>query len=262
MQTTIDFPEKQLQIASGFDSEDRALHLESLYREFGGGSSRLNVIRLTLTFWRARLAWVLRSRSFEVLKRVIDLAAASLALVLLSPLFLVIAIAIKATDGGTVLFCQDRVGRWGRVFRFPKFRSMRPDAERLRAELLRQNHHGQCVTFKIPRDPRVTPVGRILRRYSLDELPQLWCVLMGDMSLVGPRPALPSEVQNYSIEERRRLDVVPGLTCIWQVSGRADVPFPQQVEMDVAYIESRSVGRDLHLILQTIPTVVAGKGAY
>jgi len=155
------------------------------------------------------------------------------------------------------------VGRGGREFPFPKFRSMCVDAGRRRAEIEALNQHGQDgVTFKMRRDPRITPVGRILRRFSLDELPQLWCVLRGDMTLVGPRPALPAEVARYSVTDRHRLSVTPGLTCIWQVSGRADVPFAGQVQMDIAYIRERSLAADLRLLWRTVPAVLLGRGAY
>jgi lipopolysaccharide/colanic/teichoic acid biosynthesis glycosyltransferase len=161
-----------------------------------------------------------------------------------------------------VFFWQTRVGRWGREFPFPKFRSMVVNAEQLKAALLTENDHGQNVTFKMKRDPRITWIGRIIRKLSIDELPQLWNVLRGDMSLVGPRPPLPQEVAQYTLADRRRLDVTPGLTCIWQVSGRGDIPFPQQVQLDVQYIESRSLWADVKILLQTIPAVLLGKGAY
>ena len=136
------------------------------------------------------------------------------------------------------------------------------DAEARKAALLARNDHGASVTFKMKRDPRVTRVGAVLRRTSLDELPQLWSVLRGDMSLVGPRPPVPSEVARYTPADRRRLDVRPGLTCLWQVSGRGDIPFPEQVELDAEYIESRGFWTDLRLLLRTIPAVVLGRGAY
>jgi lipopolysaccharide/colanic/teichoic acid biosynthesis glycosyltransferase len=196
-------------------------------------------------------------------KRVKDVLVAGLALLALSPLFAIIAIAIKLTDGGQVFFWQSRVGRHGRIFQFPKFRSMVVDAEARKDALLAENQHGQSgVTFKMKRDPRITRVGAILRRFSLDELPQLWCVLAGDMSLVGPRPAVPRETSVYLSADRRRLAVTPGLTCIWQVSGRSEISFPQQVEMDWQYIHEQSVWCDLKLLLKTIPAVLSGKGAY
>ena len=200
---------------------------------------------------------------YTVTKRSIDFALALLALTAFFPLFLVIAVAIKRTDGGPVLFWQKRVGKDGVEFWFPKFRSMVTDAERIRREILHQNHHGdEGVTFKLKEDPRITPVGKILRKFSLDELPQFWCVLRGHMSLVGPRPALPCEVAKYSDNERRRLAVIPGLTCFWQVEGRADIPFPQQVELDLRYIAERSLWLDMTLLLKTLPAILLARGAY
>lgn len=195
-------------------------------------------------------------------KRALDTLVALIGLVLLIPLFAAIALVIRGQDGGPILFWQRRVGRGGRIFSFPKFRSMVVGAETQQAQLLGSSHHDGGVTFKIRRDPRVTPFGRLLRKLSLDELPQLWCVFTGTMSLVGPRPPIPSEVARYSPRARRRLDIRPGLTCTWQVSGRADIPFPKQVEMDLAYIHGRSLGNDLRLLLQTVPAVVTGRGAY
>jgi lipopolysaccharide/colanic/teichoic acid biosynthesis glycosyltransferase len=151
---------------------------------------------------------------------------------------------------------------WGREFPFPKFRSMVTDADARKQELTALNQHGDGITFKIKKDPRVTWIGRFMRKFSIDELPQLWCVLTGDMALVGPRPPVPSEVAQYTLADRRRLDTKPGLTCIWQVSGRADIPFEQQVELDVKYIESQSIWLDIKLLLKTIPAVLSGRGAY
>src|SRR5262249_49914706 len=145
-----------------------------------------------------------------------------------------------------------------REFTFPKFRSMVINAEQLKAGLLARNDHGDSITFKMKRDPRITWIGRIMRKFSIDELPQLWCVVRGTMSLVGPRPPLPSEVARYSLADRRRLDVTPGLTCIWQVNGRGDIPFDRQVELDIQYIESRSFWLDVCLLLRTIPVVLLG----
>jgi lipopolysaccharide/colanic/teichoic acid biosynthesis glycosyltransferase len=203
----------------------------------------------------------MRSVQFMV-KRAIDVFISSVFLVLLAPLFVLVALLIKATDGGPVLFWQTRVGRWGKEFPFPKFRSMVPDAERLLANVLHLNQHARGVTFKTRRDPRVTWVGRIIRRFSIDELPQFWCVLTGRMSLVGPRPPLPREVARYSVSDRRRLDVTPGLTCLWQVNGRGNIPFAKQVEMDIEYIESQSLLLDFKLLVLTVPAVLSGRGAY
>jgi lipopolysaccharide/colanic/teichoic acid biosynthesis glycosyltransferase len=202
------------------------------------------------------------SAAYLTAKRLLDITVALTALVVLSPLFLIVALCVKLTDGGPVFFRQKRVGLNGMVFDFFKFRSMCVDAEARKAELLRLNKHGNSITFKMLRDPRVTWVGRILRKTSVDEAPQLWNVLIGEMTLVGPRPAVVAEVQRYTPRERRRLAVVPGLTCIWQVSGRADLDFQQQVELDVRYIRERSLWLDVKLMVLTIPAVLSGKGAY
>lgn len=238
----------------------RAALQEDLCHRFGEGPFGLDVLRLR--FWRKKYAWALVVGSTKALKRAIDIAAAAALLIGIAPLFAAVAALIKLTDGGPVFFWQARVGRWGREFPFPKFRSMVVDAERLKETLLAQNSHGKSVTFKMKRDPRVTWIGRIIRKLSIDELPQLWCVLKGEMSLVGPRPPVPREVAHYSLADRRRLDVTPGLTCIWQVSGRGDLPFPEQVKLDVDYIESQSPWLDLKLLLKTIPAVLLGRGAY
>jgi lipopolysaccharide/colanic/teichoic acid biosynthesis glycosyltransferase len=196
-------------------------------------------------------------------KRTLDVALSVLALLALAPLFVTISLAIKATDGGSILFWQKRVGKDGIEFWFPKFRSMVSDAEKVRRDLLHQNQHGgEAVTFKVKNDPRITRVGAILRKFSLDELPQFWCVLCGDMSLVGPRPALPCEVERYSEYDRQRLGVIPGLTCFWQVEGRANIPFPEQVELDLKYIRTRTLGLDLLLLMKTLPAVLLARGAY
>ena len=202
------------------------------------------------------------SAAYTTAKRLLDVAVALSMLAVLSPLFLVVALCVKLTDGGPVFFRQKRVGLNGRVFDFFKFRSMIVNAEAKKAELLKMNKHGNSITFKMCRDPRVTWVGRIMRKTSVDELPQLWNVLIGEMTLVGPRPAVVAEVQRYTARERRRLGVTPGLTCIWQVSGRADLDFQQQVELDVRYIRERSLWLDLKLMLLTVPAVLSGKGAY
>lgn len=199
----------------------------------------------------------------EPVKRVIDLFGTILLTLALSPLLAVIAALIKWHDGGPILFWQTRVGRKGRCFAFPKFRSMVVNAEDLLEKVKGQNHHGgDGITFKMKLDPRVTPIGRFIRKYSIDELPQLWCIIMGDMSLVGPRPPLPREVDQYTPEQLRRLEVAPGLTCLWQVEGRGDLPFEKQVQLDVKYVDTRSLWLDFKLLVRTIPAVLAGKGAY
>ena len=211
---------------------------------------------------RERALHVARESVYRLAKRGFDFSFAATLLVLSSPLLLFVALAIKLTDRGPVLFWQKRVGMWGQLFDFPKFRSMVVGADRLVENLIDHNHHGASITFKIKQDPRVTWIGRFIRRFSLDEFPQLWCVLKGEMSLVGPRPALPREVDNYTQFHRRRLGVRPGLTCIWQVSGRADVPFEGQVQMDIEYVESHNFWLDLKLIVSTVPAVLSGRGAY
>jgi len=212
---------------------------------------------------RARWAWWWHTQGPRLGKRTLDLLVVLPALLLLLPLFGAVALAIRWCDGGPVLFWQRRVGRDGTVFAFPKFRSMRVDAEAVREPLAASNQHGSDgVTFKMKRDPRITPVGRLIRRTSIDELPQLWCVLRGTMSLVGPRPPLVGEVARYTLDDRQRLAVTPGLTCIWQVNGRSEVPFVQQVQMDLDYIRRPSLWADVKLLLKTLPAVVRGRGAY
>lgn len=209
-----------------------------------------------------RLLWSYLVNGSLLAKRALDWLASLCALILLGPLFFLIAVLIKIEDRGPVFFPQIRVGRFGREFQMLKFRSMRPDAERRLRELLAKNHHDGGVTFKIKNDPRITRVGRWLRKYSLDELPQFYNVLVGDMSLVGPRPPVPREVALYSLADRRRLSVKPGITCIWQINGRAEIDFPGQVELDVLYIESRNLWQDVKILCKTIPAVMRGTGAY
>lgn len=197
-----------------------------------------------------------------VTKRILDLAVCIPFLVLLSPLLLLIAILVKIQDGGPIFFKSVRVGKDGVPFDFYKFRTMVVRAEALKSSLLSQNLHGEGITFKIKEDPRITRIGRVLRRWSLDELPQLWNVLIGDMSLVGPRPAVPEEVARYRFSDRDRLKVIPGLTCIWQISGRSEIPFERQVEMDREYIQHQSLWLDLQILVKTLPAIINGKGAY
>lgn len=196
-------------------------------------------------------------------KRLLDILVAFLALALLTPLFAAVALMVWLTDGGPVLYWQRRAGERGRAFDMPKFRSMVVNADALRQRLAQGNEHGAAgVTFKMKKDPRITWIGRIIRRFSIDELPQLWCVLQGDMTLVGPRPALVSEVDRYGSSHRIRLAVKPGLTCIWQVSGRSELAFEQQVQLDARYVKRRSIAMDLSLLLRTVPAVLSGRGAY
>jgi lipopolysaccharide/colanic/teichoic acid biosynthesis glycosyltransferase len=176
-------------------------------------------------------------------------------------MFLAVALAIKLDDHGAVFFRQERVGRNGETFRMHKFRSMKPDAEKLLAEL-RANNDGNGVLFKMKNDPRVTRAGRVLRKYSLDEFPQLWNVFVGDMSLVGPRPPLPSEVESYEDRVRRRLYIKPGLTGMWQVNGRSDLSWEDSVRLDLYYVENWSLTGDLIIMWRTLKVLLHPVGAY
>jgi exopolysaccharide biosynthesis polyprenyl glycosylphosphotransferase len=193
-------------------------------------------------------------------KRLFDVVASAVALWLFLPVIAAIAISIKLTSRGPVLFRQSRVGLNGRTFNMLKFRSMVVDAEAQKAALALSNEQAGPV-FKIKNDPRITRVGRFIRKYSLDELPQLINVLRGDMSVVGPRPPIPSEVAKYETWQRRRLSMRPGLTCIWQVSGRNQISFEDWMYLDMNYIDHWSFGLDLNLILKTVPVVLTGRGA-
>ena len=193
-------------------------------------------------------------------KRAIDLLIAAAGLLVLSPLMGLIAIVIRLTSPGPAIFQQVRCGLNGRRFVFYKFRSMVENAEELKAKLAHLNTRDNVV-FKIPDDPRLTPLGRILRKFSVDEWPQLWNVLLGDMSLVGPRPAVPSEVDQYQCWQRRRLRMRPGLTCLWAISGRDNVDFETWMKMDMQYIDNWSLSLDWKILLQTIPRVITGHGA-
>ena len=196
------------------------------------------------------------------LKRFFDIVVSAFLLIVLFPFLVLISILIKLTSPGPIIFTQIRVGRYGRHFRFYKFRSMYVDAETRKDSLMQQNESKDGVIFKIKDDPRVTPIGRFLRKYSIDEAPQFFNVLLGDMSLVGPRPPLPSEVAQYSLDDRKRLEILPGITCIWQISGRSDIPFREQVVLDKEYIREQSFWKDVLILFRTIPAVIAGKGAY
>lgn len=200
-------------------------------------------------------------RSYAVMKRCLDLTVASLGLVALSPALAAVALAIKLDSRGPVFFRQLRVGKGHRPFYCLKFRSMTADAEKRREEIAHLNEVDGPV-FKIRNDPRVTRVGRVIRKTSIDELPQLINVVRGEMSLVGPRPPLPAEVDKYEEWMHRRLDVPPGITCIWQISGRSNVSFEQWMQMDIDYIESCSLVTDVRILLRTVPAVLFGRGAY
>ena len=217
---------------------------------------RHNRIQFRMLIWSSTIG---ASNAF---KRLMDIVLAVLALILGSPIFLVTAALVKLTSPGPIIFSQVRVGKYGRHFKFYKFRSMYIDAEARKAELLKLNESGDGVIFKMKHDPRITPVGRFIRKFSIDELPQLFNVILGDMSLVGPRPPLPAEVRTYSLEERKRLNITPGITCLWQVSGRSELPFQKQMALDKEYIASRSAWKDFLILLRTVPAIISGKGAW
>ena len=195
-----------------------------------------------------------------VLKRIIDVLLAGAALLFLAPIMALIAMLIRLTSPGPAIFRQVRCGLNGRRFVFYKFRSMCENAEELKAAVAHLN--AKQLAFKIPNDPRLTPVGRWLRKFSVDEWPQLWNVLKGDMSLVGPRPAIPEEVEQYKRWQRRRLRMRPGLTCLWAVSGRDRLDFETWMKLDMQYIDNWSLALDWKIMLRTVPRVLTGKGAH
>lgn len=210
-----------------------------------GYAGKIQRVRVPYAFW----------------KRVLDMVGSAGLIALLSPVFLIIAVLVKTTSRGPVIYRQVRVGREGCEFVFYKFRSMYEDADRRLQEVLDKNEKAGPI-FKIRNDPRVTPVGRFLRKYSLDELPQLFNVLKGDMSLVGPRPPLPREVEQYDDRALQRLSVLPGITCLWQICGRSDTSFEDWLELDSLYVENMSFWLDLKILMKTPLSVIRGDGAY
>jgi lipopolysaccharide/colanic/teichoic acid biosynthesis glycosyltransferase len=219
--------------------------------------------RCWLSFHVALRRWLWRwlINGADAVKRLSDLIFSGIALVLLAPLFAVIALLIKWEDGGPVIFVQTRIGKFGHEFKMYKFRSMCLNAEARLQELLAKNQHKQGVTFKLKDDPRLTRVGKWLRKFSFDELPQFFNVWRGEMSLVGPRPPVQREVALYSQADRRRLAAKPGITCFWQISGRAEIDFSGQVKLDVKYIENQNLLTDFIILARTVPAVLSGKGA-
>ena len=196
-----------------------------------------------------------------MVKRVIDVAFSLVAVIVFAPLMIAVAVAVKVSSPGPVLFRQERVGLNGRAFRVMKFRSMGADAEREVAELMEQNG-GYRPFYKIRCDPRVTAVGKFLRRTSIDELPQFFNVLRGHMSIVGPRPQVRAEVDQYETAHYRRLSVKPGITGLWQVSGRSDLPWHRAVRLDVRYVDEWSLAKDLSIMARTVKVVLSSRGAY
>jgi exopolysaccharide biosynthesis polyprenyl glycosylphosphotransferase len=198
---------------------------------------------------------------YAAAKRCLDILLSLIGIILAAPLFALSALLVRLTSPGPVIFRQTRVGCGGRTFTLFKFRTMYSDAEARKASLMHLNEADGPV-FKMKDDPRITPAGRVLRKFSLDELPQLINVLQGDMSLVGPRPPVPYEVALYGEREKRRLSVLPGLTCLWQISGRSNLSFDRWMELDLLYIETMSFWGDIRIILRTIPAVISARGAH
>ena len=250
----------QAYIYTGLQEKDN-LELEDKIKDFNStNGSFFSLERLNLDhIWQHPH----KIRYRHAIKRVVDVTCSSLALIVLSPVLLFCALAVKISDHkGPVIFKQTRVGRNGKLFTMYKFRSMYVDAEERKKELMAQNETGG-KTFKMKNDPRIYPFGHVLRKFSLDELPQLVNIIKGDMSIVGPRPPIPSEVEEYEPWHRMRLSVTPGLTCIWQVSGRSNISFEGQMRLDNDYIRrDGKIGEDIKLILKTFKVVFKGEGAY
>ena len=229
------------------------------------GRARLNFY----VKWK-RLAWNHVTGFAYLVKRVFDIVVSIIAMIMLAPVFLGIAILVRL-DGGPIFFRQSRYGLHGREFKMLKYRSMCVDAEAKLKDLLVKNEKKEGITFKMKDDPRITRIGRIIRKTSLDELPQFWNVLVGEMSVVGPRPPIRREVELYEQRHRRRFNVKPGITCLWQVGEREggvfeigdrnSIDFEEQVQLDVRYIESQSFWKDVWLLLKTVPAILFGKGA-
>jgi len=232
-----------------------------LYRKYAQGSYSWARIKINIKSKTKIVLWFSILNLTIGLKRALDIGASLFFLIMLSPLYLLTTVAILIEDGRPVFYNQTRVAKWGYLFKMYKFRSMYKNADKLIEELESDDMTGGVI-FKMKKDPRITRVGRIIRKYSIDEMPQMLNVLNGDLSLVGPRPPLPKEVNEYSQWDHKRLEVKPGLTCTWQVSGRSDIDFKNQVELDIAYIKHQSLKFDILLLLKTIPAVLTGKGAY
>ena len=201
-----------------------------------------------------------KKRFYEICKRGIDIIGAGSGLLLLSPVIVVVACAVKFTSKGPIFFSQKRVGKNGKIFDMYKFRSMVVNAEELKEKLAHQNEMSGPM-FKMKDDPRVTKIGKFIRKTSIDELPQLWNVLKGDMSLVGPRPSLPKEVAQFEKWMYKRLSVKPGLTCFWQVSGRNNIDFEDWMKLDIKYVDERNIWIDIKLIFKTVLVLFGDKNA-
>jgi len=236
--------------------DDRAARMLEMFATQSFHSVRaIQRLNFTITLW------VIRVKVTSSLKRLLDMTASAILVVLTSPIMLGTAIAIRLDSPGPIVFKQMRVGRWNTPFVCFKFRSMYIDAEARKEKLMAQNEATGPV-FKMKRDPRVTKVGRIIRKLSIDELPQLFNVLHGDMSMVGPRPPVPKEVAQYTFDQLKRLDAIPGITGLQQISGRSDMTFKRWIELDMQYIAEQSLLKDIEIMFKTIPAVVSGRGAY
>ena len=207
-------------------------------------------------------SWERNMKTLLFIKRVLDVTLSGAAILIASPIFIIVGICIYIENPGPIFYTQTRVGLNGRTFPFYKFRSMVMNADKMKDELLDQNESGDGVIFKMKNDPRITRIGRFIRRFSIDEMPQFLNVFIGDLSIVGPRPPVPREVAEYTLEDRKRLHVKPGLTCFWQIQGRSEIPFDEQVRLDLQYIRSSGPLSDLAIMLKTVPAVLLGKGAY
>jgi len=209
----------------------------------------------------SRVAIPVVPAAWHVYKRITDIALSLILIVVTAPIILVAALAIGLVSKGSPIFSQARVGKDGRIFKMYKLRTMVPGADVLH-EQMRERNGVSGPVLKIKNDPRLIPIGAFLRRYSIDELANLWNVLLGDMALVGPRPPLPCEIVNYDVRAFRRLTVKPGVTCLWQISGRSDIPFDEWMELDNRYIDNWSPLLDLRIIAATVPAVLRARGAY
>lgn len=224
--------------------------------------SRAGLMRLRWSLRFKLAAWELSLGSVLVLKRALDILISGTALLMFSPFLGLAALLVYLDDPGPIFYTQTRVGQDGRLFPFYKFRSMKVGADKMKDQLIQQNESKDGVIFKMKNDPRITRVGKYLRRFSIDEAPQILNVLLGDLSIVGPRPPVPREVALYTLEDRKRLHVKPGLTCFWQIQGRSEIPFKEQVRLDLQYISSQGFWLDLLIIIKTVPAVLLGRGAY
>lgn len=238
------------------NSNNRKKDIDKLISDLKS-STRLNLRGSLKVF-----LWNFTIKLSYFLKRTFDIIYTGFFLILLAPLYLLVMLIIYLGDRGNPIFYQKRVGLNGKHFNMYKFRTMVVDAEKLKAQLMKEQNINNDMLFKMKDDPRITKIGKFLRKTSIDEMPQLFNVFIGDMSLVGPRPPLVSEVAKYSLEDRKRLHVIPGITGQWQISGRSHTGFKEQVELDKEYIKSQNFLRDIIILFKTVPVVIFGEGAY